>query len=67
VPLHDSAFSCDAAAGTVELQREAFIKLAEASPYDDICIMRDGQAVLRKKSARERSRGKTGLSKGRRH
>ena len=38
VLLEDSAFLASATSGTVELSREYFIELAEASPYDDIWI-----------------------------
>jgi hypothetical protein len=40
--LEDGAFLASATSGTVELSREDFIELAEASPYDDIEIHRDG-------------------------
>lgn len=42
VLLEDGAFLASATSGTVELSREEFIELADASPYDDISIDRDG-------------------------
>jgi S-adenosylhomocysteine hydrolase len=42
VLLEDGAYLASATSGTVELSREEFIELAEASPYDDIWIVRDG-------------------------
>jgi S-adenosylhomocysteine hydrolase len=41
VLLDDGAFLASATSGTVELSREYFIELAEASPYDDIWIDRE--------------------------
>jgi len=40
--LEDGAFLASATSGTVELSREDFIELAEASPYDDIEIEKRG-------------------------
>jgi hypothetical protein len=40
--LEDGAFLASATSGTVELSRERFIELADASPDDDIWIDRDG-------------------------
>jgi S-adenosylhomocysteine hydrolase len=40
--LEDGAFLASATSGTVELSREDFIELADASPDDDIFIERDG-------------------------
>jgi hypothetical protein len=40
--LEDGAFLASATSGTVELSREEFIELAEASPHDDIEIDRRG-------------------------
>jgi S-adenosylhomocysteine hydrolase len=42
VLLEDGAFLASATSGTVELSREAFIELADASPHDDIEILRAG-------------------------
>jgi hypothetical protein len=42
VLLEDGAFLASATSGTVELSREEFIELADASPYDDISIIREG-------------------------
>jgi len=42
VLLEDGAFLASATSGTVELSREQFIELADASPFDDIWIDRDG-------------------------
>jgi len=42
VLLEDGAYLASATSGTVELSREGFIELAEASPHDDIWIIRDG-------------------------
>jgi hypothetical protein len=41
VLLEDGAFLASATSGTVELSREEFIELAEASPHDDIWIIRE--------------------------
>ncbi len=42
VLLEDGAYLASATSGTVELSRENFIELAEASPHDDIWIERKG-------------------------
>jgi hypothetical protein len=42
VLLEDGAFLASATSGTVELSREEFIELADASPHDDISIIREG-------------------------
>jgi len=42
VLLEDGAFLASATSGTVELSREEFIELADASPHDDIEIIRAG-------------------------
>jgi len=42
VLLENGAFLASASSGTVELSREEFIELADASPYDDIEILRQG-------------------------
>jgi S-adenosylhomocysteine hydrolase len=42
VLLEDGAFLASATSGTVELSREDFIELADASPEDDIWIVREG-------------------------
>jgi hypothetical protein len=41
VLLEDGAFLASATSGTVELSREEFIELADASPHDDIWIIRE--------------------------
>jgi hypothetical protein len=42
VLLEDGACLAGATSGAVELSRERFIELAEASPYDDVWIVKDG-------------------------
>ena len=42
VLLEDGACLASATSGTVELSRERFIELAEASPYDDVWIVKQG-------------------------